>query len=90
MIKTQTFAAPATRSRNKEFGIYFTLEDAYEADELAAHEKILGERRLIDNAIPAMSVEKNIRCQRFVQRSREDHEQGAEIGQKENKELVLF
>ena len=30
----------------------FTL-DAYEADELAAHEKILGERRKVDNAMPS-------------------------------------
>ena len=37
----------------KEFGRYFDLNDAYEADELAAHEKIFGEHRKVDNATPS-------------------------------------
>ena len=37
----------------KEFGGYFDLNDACEADELAARENILGEHRKVDNAIPS-------------------------------------
>ena len=37
----------------KEFGRDSVINDAYEADEIAAHEKILEERRLVDNAKPA-------------------------------------
>ena len=51
--KDPDFHRSCNEESQKEFGKYFILKDAYEADELAAHEEIFGERRLIDNALPA-------------------------------------
>ena len=46
----------------KEFGRCFDLNDAYEADELAAHEKILSEHRKVDNAMPSKERREKSQC----------------------------
>ena len=51
--KDPAFRTSCNEESQKQLGNYFTLEDAYEADELAAHEKILGEQRKVDNAMPS-------------------------------------
>ena len=53
MGKDPAFRTSCNEELQTQLGIYFTLEDAYEADELAAHEKILGEQRKVDNAMPS-------------------------------------
>ncbi len=46
----------------KEFGRCFDLNDAYEADELAAHENILSEHRKVDNAMPSKERREKSQC----------------------------
>ncbi len=47
------FRASCNEESQKEFGKYFTREMAYDADEIAAHEKELGAVRKVENAQPS-------------------------------------
>ena len=51
--KDETNRRSCNEESQKQFGKDFTREDAYDADEMAAHEKELGAIRKVDNAKPA-------------------------------------